>query len=87
MGETVNERTQDEELTQQLPENTSEGLEKKISSSKYGSRKFLVCAAILAIGTVGLFYSKLDSSDWVDLSRWVALTYLGANVFQKKVEK
>lgn len=59
--------------------------EKDFMDNKYASRKFLICAGILLIGTVSLFFGKLNSSDWVDLSRWVALTYLGANVAQKKV--
>jgi len=60
-------------------------IEKDFADSKYASRKFLICAVILLIGTVSLFLGKLNSSDWVDLSRWIALTYLGANVAQKKV--
>lgn len=59
----------------------------RLEDNKYASRKFLICIIILLIATIGLFVGVMDSADWSDLSRWVALTYLGANVAQKKVER
>lgn len=54
-------------------------------TSRYGSRKFLIVAFLLAVATAGLFTGKLDQTAFVSLVTMLCTVYLGANVAQKKL--
>ena len=51
------------------------------------SRKFLVCVLVMVSCSVLLGLNKIPITDYMDLMKWVLGGYIGANVFQKVLEK
>ena len=55
------------------------------NETNYGSRKFLLALAVIAIG-VGMTLTDHLTPELVDLMKWVSAAYFGMNVTQKAAE-
>lgn len=51
------------------------------------SRKLWIVVLILFLACVMCYLGKITGAEWVELTKWVSVAYLGANVAQKGVEK
>jgi len=52
----------------------------------FKSRKFIITAISLLFFGVALWLGKLSENNFVDLFKWVIITYTGGNVVQKAVK-
>ena len=51
--------------------------------SKYNSRKFFFATSLTTISTLALITSKIQAKDWIDINKWIYVTYVTSNVTQK----
>jgi predicted PurR-regulated permease PerM len=56
-------------------------------SSRYGSRKFILAAAVLASATVLVWFAKIADGVYSAVVLGVIAAYLTSNVVQKQVDK